>query len=823
MKFNPLKMSNCVSAVALTFGLMFPVTAMAQSDTSDDVTTEATEDDVSVQDVVYVTARKRQETQLEIPVSVSALSQDAIDERGIVDASDLSNFVPGFDFEEVGTGGASGRANPQIRFRGVGVQIGSPTARPGAIFWDGAYVADGIGLVPLIDLARTEVIKGPQTAFFGRNTFAGAANFIPADPSDELEARIVGEINGTDVDTGNKINAVISGPLTENLSGRLALSTEKRAAAYEFVDGSPLGEEQTNAILGTLKFDLDDSTFLKYTGYYVDAEDTAALSSINADVDEADCNQTYNGNLRNIVTGEDIGPFSTDLSNLPGPVFSFATLTFLAEDATLFCGSIPEWGTDRQINPAFGGRPNAADADASGFTQVTTLPSTFGDFIAAPEGLGNTYETWRHNISVESELDNGFSVGGFLSFGQFQNWGVFDNAYGAGAIPTYRGFIRESDDTSAEARVSSPTDGRFRYTAGVNYYITESNSYQTGFDILSTEEAETIGIFGAIDFDITDSLTLSGEGRWQDDETTILQDGSPGSAFDAQAQGYTEFMPRVILSYQPEDLNLNIYGSWSQSYLPGTPTSATSYAAAVPGFDPDPVGFFTPTQKMDALEIGIKHQPFDQFQYAIAAYNMEWENQAFFVLSPTFVSIALAGDSEYTGIEGEAQFSPTDWLSLEGSYNWVDAEFTDYVATGSVGAAVLAPTLLNNTTAIDATGNQIRYIPAHTGAFAVNLALDDVTGLESFVRVDAVYTGSFFADNFEYNEVDSSTKINLRAGVQINDTFGIEAYGLNLTDDRTASTSGGTTFTSFFSQNTRRLFGQATRGEEWGIRLTADF
>jgi len=362
------------------------------------------------------------------------------------------------------------------------------------------------------------------------------------------------------------MNAVVSGPLTDNLSGRLALSTEKRAASYEFVDGSPLGEEQTNAILGTLTFDLNDSTELKYTGYYVDAEDTAALSSINADVAEGDCNQTYSGNLRNIVTGEDAGAFTTDLSNLPGPVFDFATLTFLDADATLFCGSIPEWGGDNQINPAIGGAPNAADAVASGYATAIVAPSLFGDFIAAPDGLGNTYETWRHNISIDSDLDNGFSVGGFVSLGQYQSWGIFDSLYGANPVPTYAGFIRESSDTSAEARVSSPSDSRLRYTIGVNYYTQEADNYQIGFDILSSEEAETFGIFGAVDFDITDSITLSGEGRWQDDETTILQDGSPGTPFDAQSQGYTEFMPRVILSYQPEDYALNIYGSWSQRF-----------------------------------------------------------------------------------------------------------------------------------------------------------------------------------------------------------------------------------------------------------------
>lgn len=820
MKFSPLSTTNCVSALALSMGLMLPMHAVAQTAEGD--APAAAEDQESVQNVVYVTARKRQETQLEVPVSVTAFSQASLDERGITNASELSDFVPGFDFENVGTGGASGRANPQIRFRGVGVQIGDANARAGAIFWDGAYVADGIGIVPLIDLAQTEVIKGPQTAFFGRNTFAGAANFIPAVPTDSFEGKVSAAVTGTDVDNGYNIHGVFSGPITDKLSGRLALSSEKRAASYEFGDGSPLGEEETYAILGSLKYDVSDNTSLDYSGYFVDSRDTSALSSINADVDEADCNRTYSGNLRNITTGEDLGPFSTNLSDLPGSeVNSFATLLFFADDATLFCGSVPDWGESNQINPAFGGAPAAADQAASGFTDNNTLPDVFGsDFIEAPGGLGNTYETYRHHLSMESELDSGFTLAGFVSIGQNQNWGTFDSAYGAGAVPTYRGFIRETEDLSAEARISSPGDSRLRYTLGASYYTQEAQTYQTGFNILTAQEAEVVGIFGALDYDLTDALTFSAEGRWQDDTSDLLQDGPPGSAFDAQSQSYSKFMPRVILSYQPAGLDLNVYANYSQSYLAGTQTGATSYAAAVPGFDASSVGFFTPIQKLDAFEIGVKQRLNDKFQYAIAAYNMQWENQAFFVLSPTFVSIALAGDSEYTGIETEFDYSPTDWLTILGSYNWVDAEFTDYVATGSVGGSVLAPTLLSATTAIDATGNTIRYIPEHTGAISANIDLD--VGSETFLRADAIYTGSFFVDNFEYNEVDAAVKVNLRAGTSISGVR-VEMYGNNIFDDRTAETSGGTTYTSFFSQNTRRMFGQATRGTELGLRLTADF
>lgn len=864
-----LKRSNkyCVSTMALVIAIGGSATAEAQS--SDGNTRFGDDDEI------VVTARKRDETLLEVPISVSAFSQDDLDKLGITTAEALSQATPGFDFQNVGTGGASGRANPQIRFRGVGLQISDPNAPVAGVFWDGVYVPQGIGLVPLIDLEQVEVIKGPQTAFFGRNTFAGAVNFKPAIPTDEWEGRIIAEASATDVDEGYSLSGTFGGPLSENFRARLTLSTEETPGAHEFADGSPLGEESTDAILGSIDFDISDGITLSYTGYYVDAEDNYALSSINAD--NTSCDRTYEGTLANVVTGERLGDFSTDLGatgtgNFPfGPFFNVNDPT----GSTLFCGDIPDFSSSNQINPAFGraltvddfsdipagfgpfGPTPAQSAqeqfEASSFFDNVSIPAgtedTFDNgFVDAPRGLGNTYRTWRNNLSITADIGFGFTLDGVVSKGRFMNWGTFDSNYGAGAVPTFAGFINNTEDESAEIRITSPGENkRLRYSFGVNYQTQDSDAFQAGFNILTSTESETLGIFGSADFDITDEITLSGEGRWQDDEVELLQDGAPGSDFETQSRDLQKFMPRVILSYQPEGLALNLYGSWSQSYLPGNATGATSYAAALladlqavnpnatatdTGFDADSAGFFTPNQKLDAFEIGLKHELGSKLRYSIAAYQMDWENQVFFVLSPSFVSLAQPGDSKYTGVEAEVEFKATDWLSLEAGFNYVDGTFEDYIATGSVAGAVLAPGIatfpgtpgpINNTTAISADGNEVRYNPAATGTFSAEVALNGLINLESFFRIDGVYTGDFFIDNFEYNEVGASTRINLRAGVQLSDMFGIEVYGTNITDDLTPTTQGGTTFTSFTSQNNRRFFGQAPRGSEFGFKGIVNF
>lgn len=827
MKFTSRTILSSCSALAMAAGLLVPTQAFAQDNTA--------ADDLDL-DVIYVTARKRPETKLETPVAVSAFSQGDLDIRGVTSPSELSDFVPGFKFENTGTGGQSGRANPNIRFRGVGVQIGlGGASTPGALLWDGAYVSAGTGIVPLIDLAQTEIIKGPQTAFFGRNTFAGAVNFIPAEPGDEFEARVRAAGAFTRDQTGYSVDAVLSGPITDRFGARIAVSTEKTPGTYEYQDGTVLGEENTDAILGMLKFDATDSTVIKLSGYYVTSNDTSALASINGPVGAGDCDATYSGNIRNIATNE-LTPFTTDLS-----------------DTTRagFCGEIPDWDDENIITPAVGaGAPSTADGTTNfGFAQ--TVATEFGDdFIDAPDGLGNTYRTWRAHLTVDHEFDNGISASGFFSAGNNKNWGTFDSFYGTpsfGFNQNYGFFQRESKDLSAEARLTSDSEGRLRYMVGVNYYQETSLSLQgNGFaeiaqiffgdpspslGIISDIDSTVLGVFASLDFDITDELTFSAEGRLQNDKLELQKNFDSGltnaeAMFDPQEQEYTKFMPRVILSYQPSGLDLNVYASFSQSYLQGTTTGIVPYLAELEasmidagGLSLENVGFFTPTQKLNSFEIGLKHNINSMFQYSFAAYYMDWSNQTFFVLSPAFLAVSLAGDSEYKGIEAEFTFRPTSWVSITGGYNYVDAKFVDFAATGSAARNILAPGLIGTDEALDASGGPIRYIPAHEGSLSVDFQLEEFTGIESFFRVDAIVVGDFFIDNFGYNSVAGNARINIRAGAQVTENLFFEAYGTNITNDLSLDTNGGTTSNGA----DRRIFGVPRRAAEWGVRLTANF
>ena len=238
------------------------------------------------------------------------------------------------------------------------------------------------------------------------------------------------------------------------------------------------------------------------------------------------------------------------------------------------------------------------------------------------------------------------------------------------------------------------------------------------------------------------------------------------------------------------------------------------------------LGFFTPKQSLGAFEAGLKQRVGGWLNYAVSAYFMDWENQTFFELSPApfFTAAYIAGDAEIRGLEAEFELSPSEWFTFSGGITYNDVEFTDFAGTGSVATAVLAPPpTLAVGEQISATGGRPRYMPEWTGSLSAILQLDQLTGMANniWLRIDGIYQGQFYIDNFNWNSVDSYWKINARVHADLGDMFSVELYARNLTNDQSALTAGGTT--SIFGLPHRKTFAPLPHKREVGVKLTASF
>jgi outer membrane receptor protein involved in Fe transport len=182
---------------------------------------------------IIVTARKRAETLIETPVAVSVLTSEDIEAKGVRDLYDVALFTPGLTYfdaiqNQLGT--------PVIR--GISqTNLNSPD-RNVAIFYGGVYLSNtSASNLEILDLDRIEVVKGPQSALYGRNAFNGAINFVPAAPTREFKAKITGTL-GTDA--RREMRVMLSGPLGETLRGRIAASTNSfdGSNGFAFVFGT---------------------------------------------------------------------------------------------------------------------------------------------------------------------------------------------------------------------------------------------------------------------------------------------------------------------------------------------------------------------------------------------------------------------------------------------------------------------------------------------------------------------------------------------------------------------------------------------------------
>ena len=214
------------------------------------------------QDIV-VTARKRAETLLDVPIAATAISGNTLTERGINSVREAAALTPGLNITSDGAGRAF------VSIRGVGVTL-VQTVQPGVgLFINGIYQPNTSYLNnPLLDIDRIEVLRGPQGTLYGKNTLGGAINVITRQPSNLVEAR--GNLSFAGPDDSILASASVSGPIIKDkLQVRIAAGHRQQDGFLRNpllgTDASPF---KTDSLNGTIRFAPVDDVVLTVNGYY---------------------------------------------------------------------------------------------------------------------------------------------------------------------------------------------------------------------------------------------------------------------------------------------------------------------------------------------------------------------------------------------------------------------------------------------------------------------------------------------------------------------------------------------------------------------------
>ena len=214
-------------------------------------------------DEIIVTARRKTENVQNTPIAITAVTGQALEQRGFQDVSQIAKIAPNVVFD--GAAPVSGNtAAPSVFIRGVGQLDFTVNNDPGVgIYVDDVYVSRSVGgVIDLLDLERVEVLRGPQGTLFGRNTIGGAIQLISKKPTGEFGGHaevLVGS------DDRVKLNGSINLPLGETLAAKASGTYHNRDGYVTNGIGQDLGDDNTFTLRGQLLWEPTD----QLSGYFV--------------------------------------------------------------------------------------------------------------------------------------------------------------------------------------------------------------------------------------------------------------------------------------------------------------------------------------------------------------------------------------------------------------------------------------------------------------------------------------------------------------------------------------------------------------------------
>ncbi len=433
---------------------------------------------------ITVTARKREESLQQIPLSITAITAAEIENRGVKDLRDVINLTPGLSMSTFGGGGLN---FPVIR--GMTNLTGGAFAENNvSVFYNGVYLLNTNMIdATFLDIERIEVVKGPVSALYGRNAYSGVINYVTKRPSKKFEgnAKVVA---GTYDRYG--VQGSVSGPVVDGKLGvRIAGRFDSFGGTWEDkVSGVEFGGYEKKAVQSAFEFDPSEALNILATAYYSDdrfSPPARALTSGN-------CGAAV-GAFQPTICGKTPDFDSTTESRIRSTkprfdIFGNDRHMFLGTgDVSINIGTVSLKSITSYMD---GTRTENRDQDGTGIGYTYNLAGT-------PPGTVNL-----STFLFTQDKDNSFTQEARLLSADDQRL-----RWSAGGF--YSKFKRAAAITLTVDSLPLPT-GR---TAVVPFPIGLGNASNPPFVQRTRLSDEEVSGFGALDFDVTDRLTVAAEAR----------------------------------------------------------------------------------------------------------------------------------------------------------------------------------------------------------------------------------------------------------------------------------------------------------------------
>ncbi len=710
---------------ALSLGTALAAALAAPAQAQEASADRAQADETAAGDII-VTARRREETLLDVPIAITAFSGDQLAAAGAIDVTDLAQVTPNVTLEV--SRGTNSTLSAFIR--GVGQQDPVAGFEAGVgIYLDDVYLnRPQAAVLDIYDVERIEILRGPQGTLYGRNTIGGAVKYVTRRLGDDPELRVRATYGTYDQADGVISASAPIGDGTFKIGGAFA-----RLSRGGFGDNLTTGDENYNKDIwagrATLQFEPSDALFVRLSGDYT-----------------RDDSNPRGGHrlIPGIATG---APVLADVFDSRGGLRD-PEQKVEAYGGSLFVEARPtEWLTFRSIT---GWRQ-----DESG------TPIDFDALPAVQVDVPAIYENEQFSQEVQFLVDTGRFNGLIgLYYLDASARTVFDVRLPGGVTALTFGDV-ETDTTAIFGDFTYDLTDQFSLSVGGRY---------TWDTRQSTILRQTF---------------LGGGSPFFNGAGTLF---ATTSNFRGSAD-FGEFTPRASIQFQPND-NHNFYASYSRGFKGGgfdprgqstacrTPTGGVCNASQVfdfLSFDPETV---------DTYEIGWKGAVFDRrLTFALAAFRTDYTD----VQVPgsigtvvngqqTFIGVTTnAGGARIDGIEGEFNLVAArdfaaggDRLTLSGNFGYLDARYTQFI--DGRGIDVADRRSFQNTPDWTASGTIAYSVPVGDGS------------------VDFGTTVAYRGDSQQFElrtpllDQPAYALWDVNIAWNINDRYTVSVHGRNLTD-----------------------------------------
>ncbi|MBA3999673.1 TonB-dependent receptor [Brevundimonas sp.] len=803
MRFNKL-LTTSASAIVLT--------AVAA--------TGAAAQEVTSVDEIIVTAQKREQSLQDVPIVVTSLSQQVLEDAGVRDIKDMQILTPGLTVTST-----TSETITTARIRGVGTVGDNPGLESSVgVVIDGVYrPRNGVGFGDLGEMSRIEVLKGPQGTLFGKNTSAGVINIITEAPS--FQPGFEGEVTGGNFGAWG-VSASATGPLSENIAGRLYVAARQRDGFYDVDTGDgprTMTEDQTQdfwTARGQLLILPSDLASIRLIADYSKREEFCCVASqIRVGPTFGFINALSNGQGQAApVTGGSFGP---------APGYDFVPYSRTAYSNRDTGQEIEDYGFSAEVNADI----ESWNATVTSVTAWRSWESVNGmdvDFTGADliyrnqdGNFGFGIDTLSQELRLAGSTANfDWLIGGFYARENLSR----DDSYFLGA--DYNPYLSFLFTATVPAALGGPNPGRiqcFTDPTGFNPLcaaglappnpLAPTQIVGQGVDDHYSQTSETFAIFTNNTWRVTDAFELTLGLRWTQDEKDlqVQQDNingngaaclgalanqgsaspTPTSAlgalclpwsnpfYDNRAvtENFTEdaFSGTFKAAYRLND-SLMIYGSYARGYK----GAGYNLDRVQTGVIPDASLYF-PAETVDSWELGFKSTLFNRsLLFNATLFDQTFED---FQLN-TFLGTAFVVESipelNSTGVDMDMLwFTPVEGLTLNGGLTYTDTTYGNFTAADLINPSRFGPLSL-------LPGAQMSFAPewSVTGGMSYERSLGN--GLMGRFNLSAKYSSEYNtgSDLLPAKMQDAFTLVNGRIGFGAEDrSWMLEVWGQNLTDE----------------------------------------